>query len=461
MVRGVDAILSAGLAALALSAAATGVYTSTRHGDPASGVQRLESEPRGECTQCHDQHASRQGVSNGGPFPYLLFAQNDNALCQTCHDTRGAFEIYPGSGPWGQSAHALSPSMTWPGPTPRSRPSSDAGKCVNCHDPHGARDASGLVPSLAHTREENLCLACHDGAPSTNIRAQLQKAFTHPIARTGRHDASEGDNAAAYANRHSECTDCHNPHRAGSDGASPSAPDASARLVGVGRVKVTNGPAGQKPIYTWKGPDDTAFAEEYEICFKCHSSWTTRPVGQPDLALLLNPDNPSYHPVEAQGKNANIDANAFANGWRWDRMVYCSDCHAGDNTTLRGPHGSSYRYLLKAAYTVATTPTPTSPTDLCFECHAWGAYADAGADATLLRASRFNPPSEPSGHAFHVDQQGLGCYACHQSHGTTQVAGLIATGRSPGIAGYTQTATGGTCTTTCHGVRSYALNYPR
>lgn len=461
------AVWSKGALALAVAGLSTataladgGVYSGTRHGDPDNGVLRIDSEARGECTQCHDLHASRDGVSTGGPFPYALFAENDNALCQTCHDTRSANAIYPGSGPWGQSAHALSPSMAWPGPTPPGRPSSDSGKCVNCHDPHGQRDAAGLVPSLVHTREEGLCLSCHDGTPGANIRQQFQKAFSHPISRTGRHSAAEADTPAAFGNRHSECVDCHSAHRARRDSTPAGAPDASEAILGVSRLKVTNGPAGTKPVYTWAGPDEVAFAAEYEMCFKCHSSWTNRPVGQPDLALLFNPNNPSFHPVEAEGANRNIEPDAFVAGWRADSLVFCSDCHGGDNTTLRGPHGSAFRYLLKANY-VAAAAAPMSPGDLCFRCHAWDTYANPAADVTALRASRFNSPGASRGHAAHVGDEGLGCFACHQSHGSTQLPALIATGRSPGLLGYVQTSTGGTCTTTCHGSESYSVNYAR
>ena len=42
-----------------------------------------------------------------------------------------------------------------------------AGKCVNCHDVHGYNmDGTGLIPSLLVSREEKLCLVCHDGSPA-------------------------------------------------------------------------------------------------------------------------------------------------------------------------------------------------------------------------------------------------------------------------------------------------------
>jgi len=446
------------------SFAGGGVYYSTRHGDPESGVYRLDSEPRGECSQCHDQHASRGGVATGGPFPYLLFTANDNALCSGCHNGSSAHAIYPGAAPWANSSHALSASMIWPGPTPPSRPSSDAGKCVNCHDPHGASDGDGLVPSLATLREEELCIPCHDGSPAfADVRLQFQKPFVHPIGTSGRHDAAEDGNPSRYGgpSRHAECVDCHNPHYGAGDPVPPTPPNASNRIVAVGRVRVENGPAGTTPVYTWAGPEQTSFPNEYEVCFKCHSSWTTRPAGQSDLALLLNPNNPSFHPVEEAGRNRNIDPNAFVNGWSWDRLTYCSDCHSSDDPTVRGPHGSNYRHLLKADYAATSVRTPMAPSDLCFECHAWDVYANRSTPQSVRRASRFNPPAISQGHTYHVDQRGYSCFACHASHGSTLFPALIATGRVPGLAGFTQSLNGGSCSPTCHGGETYTINYPR
>jgi predicted CXXCH cytochrome family protein len=459
--------VSRGLAAVFALAAATawasgGAYRSTRHGDPDAGVLRLDGEPRGECGHCHDQHASRLGTATGGPFPYLLFAANDNALCATCHDPAGRHDVYPGMAPWSASTHAISSIMVWPGPTPPGRPAADAGKCVNCHDVHGNRDADGILPSLTAVREEGLCLGCHDGDPAPDVRGPFRRAFAHPIGTSGRHDAAEGGDPSRFGagNRHVECADCHNPHRGLRDRVPPSPPAASNRMVGVSRVKVTNGPAAANPIYTYAGPAETGFAAEYEVCFKCHSSWATQPVGQSDLAVLLNPNNPSFHPVEQVGRNRNIASDAFANGWSWDRLVYCSDCHGSDDPSVRGPHGSAYRHLLRRNY--ETTPLAAmAPTDLCFDCHAWDTYANRTAATARLAASRFNPPGTPRGHAFHVGEAGYSCFACHLSHGSTQRSALVATGRAPGVAAYSQTPTGGSCTATCHGTETYSVNYAR
>jgi predicted CXXCH cytochrome family protein len=441
------------------AAPSASVYSQTRHGDPRRGVMRIASDPTGDCAQCHGEHE--------GAYPYLLFAPNTNALCFVCHNIEGSAGIYPGSAAYNQSSHAVSGRTVWPGRTPAARRPADAGKCLNCHDPHGAADTAGLIPSLLVVREESLCLACHNGSQAVkDVRSQFLKPFRHPISVSGRHQESENSPESFAAsptnNRHSECEDCHNPHWARPDPYPVSAPNAPGDLLGASRVRVTNGPAGSRPIYTWKGPEETVtFPFEYELCFKCHSSWTTLPAGKEDLALSLNPANPSYHPVEAAGRNRNIRAEAFAEGWSADRLTYCSDCHGSDDPSIVGPHGSVYRYLLKKAYATTAFRQGMARTDLCFDCHAYAAYADPSADTRTAAASRFNPPASARGHAYHVGSLGLSCYACHQSHGSTRYPALLGAGRSPGLTGFTATASGGTCTSTCHGVRTYAVNYRR
>jgi hypothetical protein len=456
------------LTAAAPVLATGGVYVQTAHGHPASGVQRLPGEPVGDCAHCHDLHASRDGMMTGGPFPFALFATNDNQLCGSavgCHATASGLGIYQGLNAYEGSAHAGSSAMVWPGPDPRSRPTSDAGLCVNCHTPHGSADGLGLVASLGTRREELSCNACHDasGPAMTDIQADVTKASRHPVGdHAGRHLAAEEGDASAYGqlNRHAECEDCHNPHEARADSLPPAAPEASQRLRGVSRVAVTNGPAGTLPTYTFRAAGDPAPIQEFEVCFKCHSSWTTQPAGQEDLAVSLNPNNPSYHPVEAVGKNNGIDPAAFVGGWDDLDQTYCSECHRSDDNRFAGPHGSIYPRLLAAGYSDSSGFRPMGPTELCFNCHSYAVYANNSSPDAVQSASRFNQPMV-MGHAGHVGEKQVPCYACHESHGSTTQPFLIAVGRTPGVISFQSSPTGGTCTATCHGPESYGLNYPR
>jgi hypothetical protein len=238
----------------------------------------------------------------------------------------------------------------------------------------------------------------------------------------------------------------------------------------MGRVAVLNGAAGLPPTYTYRGPADLSPALEYEICFKCHSSWTTLPAATPsggpprDKALQFNPNNASYHPVEAAGKNLNINANAFVAPWTAPKLLYCTDCHTSDATgpgAARGPHGSLYNYILKKDYRASSSQRTTNSTELCFDCHRYDTYGNDGSSNAVKGFSRFNPPAYSRGHTFHVSNHRYPCYSCHESHGSATLPALMVTGRSPGLTAYTQTSGGGTCSQTCHATRSYTINYPR
>src|SRR5262249_30581555 len=156
---------------------------------------------------------------------------------------------------------------------------------------------------------------CHDGAHArSDIRTDMGKPFAHPATTLRSRHAGPGESAPSdfaispVNRRHAECEDCHNPHVARADEIAPPAPEAPTTLLGVSGVAVLNGAPGFRPGYVFIAASDTATAPfaEYQICFKCHSSWTTQPAGQTDLAMALNPANPSHHPVEAQGANSGI-----------------------------------------------------------------------------------------------------------------------------------------------------------
>jgi len=436
----------------------------------AAGVTKvLELGPHaGDCERCHTAHG--EGAE---PERFALLGPDDNSLCDKCHTNPWSGGSYPGTWLYVGSAHGASSGTIWPGPDPPPRTEAGAaGKCVNCHDPHGWQDAAGLVPSLAVAREEKLCLACHSGSPaSTNIAADLNKAFRHPVTTySGRHqgpaEALPSDFAAApMNNRHSECADCHNPHVADSDPpGAPPAPALSKANLGVSRVLVQNGGAGAPPAFTFAAGSDTVSTPlaEYQLCFKCHSSWTTQPTGQTDLALELNPNNASYHPVEAVGRDPSIHPAAFVPGWSAMSLTRCGDCHGSDFAGApRGPHGSSYRYILKQPYEASSRTRAMTSDEICFACHVYQVYADPNAFPAVHGYSRFAEPGSTKGHAGHVGGESVPCYACHATHGSADRSHLLVTGRSPGIISFTETATGGTCQPTCHGPQSYTVSYAR
>ena len=460
VVRAAAAVLC--VMALALPAAAkNGAFRSTAHGDALKGPQRRTDAPRGSCIQCHEQHASHDPDSRFSSTERILFAPNDNNLCFTCHVAPSQSGAFSGAADWSRGGHANSPAMFG-----RGRNASDTGKCVNCHDPHGSADRDGVIPAMLIARDEALCLDCHDGSRGADIRSQMLRGYVHGDRARGRHRPGEEDPASFAAfpaeNRHVSCSDCHNIHQAFTDPAPPSAAEPSSRLAGVSRVEVVSGGAGVVPNYRFRGAGDPGPVRDFEVCFKCHSSWTVQPGGQPDIARLTSPANASFHPIQAEGKNRDIDRAAFVGDLTSRSRIGCGDCHTSDDASVRGPHGSAYPYLLKKPTSgrALLAAERMSRNDICFDCHTYDVYADAAAGPEIQRASRFNAPST-SGHAFHVGSQHLACYSCHETHGSPRNASLIASRRPDGISSYSQTPVGGTCTSTCHEMRNWTVNYSR
>ncbi|MBI5386648.1 MAG: hypothetical protein HZA90_18410 [Verrucomicrobia bacterium] len=420
-----------------------------------------KTEDKMRCSTCHRVHFS---PADDGT---LLRMTNQVALCSDCHtlaDTttpalhfsRTIGVLWPG-GQYGS---------TFPAITNTAR----RGACGNCHQAHGWPDAASPTndfPTLLVNREENLCYTCHDGSPATfDLKTNFTKTYRHPVELTGRHVAGEAGDPFSYGatNRHAECSDCHNVHALGADGSVPVAPLASARLKGVNRVSVTNLGAGNNLSFTFRPASDPTPVKEHELCFLCHSSWTTQPAGQSDLAAKFNTLNTSFHPVEAAGKNTNINPNAFVNGWSATNTMYCTDCHGSDDPTIRGPHGSQFPALLKKSYPTNLVSRPMSSSELCFDCHRYDTYANNAADPVVKAYSRFGGSD---GHGFHVGSRRYPCYTCHDSHGAPSQTHNIVTGRTPGIVFWTEFPTSGNCstsTTGCHengAFQSYLISYPR
>jgi len=162
---------------------------------------------------------------------------------------------------------------------------------------------------------------------------------------SGKHKASPIDETRAYlsANKHVECSDCHNPHATAAGTHTPGSTNLANVLKGVDGVNTPSWPAA------WMTPtlDDarvTATAE-WQICAKCHSSYNTSLTGWSsnwtDLLKEFNPNNPSYHAVIGPSK-ASASGN-YINGFSYTTSLTCSDCHynnaavAGD---AKGPHRS-------------------------------------------------------------------------------------------------------------------------
>jgi hypothetical protein len=331
---------------------------------------------------------------------------------------------------------------------------------------HGTRDGLGLVPDLGQVREEALCLTCHDatGPSNKNILAETQKAAGHkPATFSRRHVPGEsGPSAFAWgASRHVECVDCHNPHRASFGDAGSVVP-----LAGVSRVRYSwDGGA----TFTFLDNGDPSPVKQYEVCYKCHSSWTTLDAGMRDLAQQFDPRAPSFHPVVAAGTNATTAmANSLAGGTGLPHLtvgdtIECQDCHASDGIpanvsrvtlylgpTPRGPHGSANPKLLRAAYRTSGNPTTTTSANaLCFICHSSAPFTGGSSTATNFSLHRKHF-SEGLCNDCHADLHGSRLSAGYEDGGFTRLVSF-----GPNVTGairWTPKSAGtGSCTMSCHG----------
>ena len=318
--------------------------------------------------------------------------------------------------------------------------------CAGCHRAHSSQGQS-LRKAWP---EETLCFSCHAAAgPGTDVETVFAatvntatRFFKHDVAATNAvHRIGENQGADfGGANRHVECEDCHDPHASARGIASaPMLQREMDHIPGVDPVWIAPGaPAG----YTWLDGAE----REYQVCFKCHSSFTELPAYLPDgwdgnayvpdglrkltyagsgqvldsrdLAQEFNPYNDSFHPVVTQGRNQSIPPGSFVNGWSAASMVYCSDCHTNANPAAggEGPHGSPLLHLLNGSddYQTADPDSPSlSGSELCFDCHDRDDYLSGRGTETNFARNRANL------HRQHANNGT--CYLCHDTHGSEQL----------------------------------------
>jgi predicted CXXCH cytochrome family protein len=341
----------------------------------------LDSQGQMQCTSCHDPHDNTRGS-------FLRVDPGDGALCGRCHEPTG----------WDQSSHATS-TAAWLGHGTDPWPRSDlttvrANACDNCHDVHRA---NGRFRLLTTDVEEDVCLVCHTGnVAQKDIGAELVKFRTHPVSATkGAHDPAE---SLTGQSDHVECSDCHNPHRT-SDAKGGGG--LAGSLVGVAGLDAAGNAIAEATT-------------EYQICLKCHSDDADqnprrilRVATQPNVRRQFDPGNPSYHPVFAAGKSAEVPS--LLAEWTPASIVKCTDCHNNDSgpgvggSGPKGPHGSQWPWLLERRYDT-TTPTTETTTAyaLCYKCHS---------RTSILSDESFKL------HSKHVRDARTSCSACHDPHG--------------------------------------------
>jgi len=240
-----------------------------------------------ECLTCHDIHGSSNATT---PLGMLLRMSNSTALCVDCHTLADTTTANVHTNP---TTGILWPGAQYGGSTyPAYTLAADRGACKNCHTPHGWPDPNnpgGKYALALGAAQADLCLTCHDGAPAKDVRTQIIKTNHHPVERT--------------SGRTVGCADCHNPHMAvpgvHTYGTTATVDRNRIRTATgtnlIGALRGVDGVAVSGFSTAWTAPTFTKIAGgsptvpasgaefEYQVCFKCHTSYdsfgTTRPGG--------------------------------------------------------------------------------------------------------------------------------------------------------------------------------------
>lgn len=271
---------------------------------------------------------------------------------------------------------------------------------VQVFDHNNTRDAfdTGLTETLFVGGVERA------GAPPTLAIADLGGVgpSRHPVGVVT--DAHAVDETASFT-RHVECVDCHNSHEA--TATVGIAPAAYGRILGANGA--TAALADAEPI-----------VNEYELCYKCHSAYQDEAglEGSSDISALFDAGNASMHAVEA-AQGTTIDADTFEPGWTEDSVLYCISCHATAEAApeVAGLHSSAEAPILRLPYFGVA---PSNPGGLCYDCHLYDAYYVGDTTGSAFTDSAFGEL-----HERHVNVQGFGCAACHDSHGVSDNERLI------------------------------------
>ena len=297
----------------------------------------LSGEQQLQCVSCHDPHIP--DPQTGAPQKFLRtnrfqeaapgpgFDSATDILCLGCHDKEG----------WEASAHAMpgvaDETYTAAAAAEREFAANTAvweAACLNCHDTHTVHGSRRLLregtDSLATPKAggnpaiEETCYQCHSGTPVVdnsagevkNIEADFLLGVSMPITnadqQTGSeaHDILDADFTESREslgrtdplNRHAECTDCHNPHRAMKNSLFNGIgdPNLTAHNHDSGHTNLASGAlsgaSGVEPLYSASaflslpatyeikkgvGPgtdvNATHVTREYQICLKCHSDY--------------------------------------------------------------------------------------------------------------------------------------------------------------------------------------------
>lgn len=298
--------------------------------------------------------------------------------------------------------------------------------CITCHGNPQRKSGNRKMPPGSIVPKANM----------HNIEVEFQKTYRHPtFDLPGRHIQNETlPEVDPKAPRHADCVDCHNPHYLTREN----------KFAGIKAKRIVNQLAEA--------------TREYEICYRCHGDSANLPGKYTNKRMEFSLNNPSFHPVEGEGKNSSVIS--LIRPYKEKKIVSedvsiisCADCHGNDDRNgPKGVHGSRYQYILldnfNADDNVHESPQAYA---LCYRCHS---------RTSILGDESFRY------HALHIrgktfQQPGTSCFTCHNSHGSSEYKYLIkfnpsvVTPNSKGLLKFVEKGSSkfsGDCFLKCHGV---------
>ena len=298
---------------------------------------------QGECSACHNPHASR--------FDKLLL-ERPGPLCARCH---------PSVARQSQAASIHKPVAE--------------GRCSDCHDSHGSSHAGLLVET-----ETELCSSCHSAIESWRAKSVQHRPFARGDCKTC-HEPHASPNEgllktsgsrvcqschafgpefksahAGYPVERAACQTCHDPHASSRRGLFR---ETVHEAFASGDCQTCHIGSGSDPFATVQKGD--------ALCEQCHAD-----------AVEASASAPFAHASGATGCTSchNPHAGEGSGMLRRDLSATCLQCHdpggaasglegrytthAGDVecTACHSPHGSEWPLL-----------SPKDPIDVCGDCH--------------------------------------------------------------------------------------------
>lgn len=324
--------------------------------DKISSSHKVVSE--GNCVKCHDPHASKNKFN-------LLASGND--LCFGCHKDMG------------DRVKSV-----------KFKHSPVTKGCINCHNPHGSSESVSLLKKGVPT----LCLSCH----KTDVPTFKRQHMNYPVAKA-------------------RCTTCHDPH--GSDRAGVLYTNVHQPVVGKMCSQCHEDPSSPTPFATKRAG--------FELCKGCHSNMVNN---------ALNKNRIHWPVVDKTGclHCHNPHAAKEKPLLRTTQAELCGECHAdsierqkqsltkhqpvkdGQCTACHSAHASDNVFLF-------VQPTMI---ELCEQCHDFKKHSTHPVGANVIDPRNQNsnvqcgschdPHGTANQHMLHYSTTTEMCVQCHTSH---------------------------------------------